>query len=71
MTGITNRIVDAVGQHRSDQLAVEETQRAQGIDFKGRRNATAGEHILMTGQLRFEEVIELVIGRLQRHLIDA
>ncbi|MNZ50795.1 hypothetical protein D3C78_685930 [compost metagenome] len=67
----TNGVVDAVGQYRRDQLAVEETQRAQRVHFIGGHDAAAGEHLLMTRQLRFDEVVQLMVGRLQRHLVDA
>ncbi|MNN44114.1 hypothetical protein D3C81_1583920 [compost metagenome] len=70
MTGITDRVVDGVGQYRSDQLTVEETQGAQGIDFKGGGNTATGEHVLMASQLRFDEVVQFVVGRLQGHLVD-
>ncbi|MNZ82197.1 hypothetical protein D3C78_1008900 [compost metagenome] len=66
-----NGVVDAVGQYRRDQLTVEETQRAQRVHFIGGHDPAAGEHLLMTGQLRFDEVVQFMVGRLQRHLVDA
>ncbi|MNI56554.1 hypothetical protein D3C73_1115660 [compost metagenome] len=71
VTGVTHRVIDAIGQHRGDQLTIEEAQWTQRVHFIGRHDAATGEHVLMAGQLRFDEIVQFVIGRLQRHLVDA
>ncbi|KHL72334.1 hypothetical protein PpSQ1_21520 [Pseudomonas putida] len=71
MPGIAGGVGDHIGNHRSDQFPIEETQRIFAVDAPGGENIVVLKHLLMSSQLRFDEVVQLVIVRAHRQLVDA
>jgi hypothetical protein len=62
-------LVMHVGQHRCHQFAVEEAQRALGVDAPGGEDVAMLEHLLMGGQLSLYEVVQLMVVRADRELV--
>ncbi|MNV47567.1 hypothetical protein D3C71_1394400 [compost metagenome] len=71
MPGIAGGVGQHVGDDRGDQFAVEETQRVVGVDAPGREDVIVLERFLVGGQLGFDEVVQLVVVRAHRQLVDA
>ncbi|MNC44651.1 hypothetical protein D3C75_935670 [compost metagenome] len=71
MTGIAHGIVEDVGDHRADQFAIKEAQRTGRFDPPAGEDIAVLQQVLLGCQLRLDEVVQFVIIRTHRQLIDA
>ena len=67
---IADRVGDDIGDHRAEQVLVEEAQQAELRHVAAGLDMAALQHLLMARQLRLDKVLQLVVRRTQRQLVD-
>ena len=67
---IADRVGDDIGHHRADQVLVEEAQQAKLLDLAAGLDMAALQHLVVARQLRLDKVLQLVVRRAQRQLVD-